>query len=79
MDDPTRGVDVGAKVEIYKLINSITANGGAVLMVSSDMPELLGISDNIMVMQKGKVTAYVSAEESTQEFLLEKAVGSEEL
>lgn len=77
MDEPTRGVDVGARVEVYNLINEITANGGAVLMISSDMPELLGISDNIMVMKKGRVTAMLESGECTQELILEKAAGSE--
>ncbi|MCL2864719.1 MAG: sugar ABC transporter ATP-binding protein [Lachnospiraceae bacterium] len=77
MDDPTRGVDVGAKVEIYKLINSLTAQGDSVLMISSDMPELLGISDNIMVMQKGRVSAMLSAAGCTQEKIFEKMAGEE--
>ena len=77
MDEPTRGVDVGARVEVYNLINEITGNGGAVLMISSDMPELLGISDNIMVMKRGRVTAMLESGECTQELILEKAAGSE--
>ena len=76
MDDPTRGVDVGAKVEIYKLINSITAGGGCVLLISSDMPELLGISDKIMVMRNGRSVAVLNTKECTQEIILEKAAGS---
>lgn len=55
LDEPTRGVDVGAKVEIYNIINEITANGGAVLMVSSDLPEVLGMSDRILVMSGGQL------------------------
>lgn len=57
LDEPTRGVDVGAKVEIYNIINEITANGGAVLMVSSDLPEVLGMSDRILVMSGGQLMA----------------------
>lgn len=53
LDEPTRGVDVGAKVEIYNIINDVTANGGAVLMVSSDLPEVLGMSDRVLVMSNG--------------------------
>ena len=75
MDDPTRGVDVGAKVEIYKIINELTARGDAVLMISSDMPELLAISDTIMVMKKGRVAAILPAKECTQELIFEKAAG----
>ena len=75
MDDPTRGVDVGAKVEIYKIINELTARGDCVLMISSDMPELLAIADTIMVMRKGRVTAIMPANEATQEIIFEKAAG----
>lgn len=75
MDDPTRGVDVGAKVEIYKIINELTAKGYGVLMISSDMPELLAMSDTIMVMKKGEVTAILPAGECTQEIIFEKAAG----
>ena len=77
MDEPTRGVDVGARIEIYKLINEITKNGGAVLMVSSDMPELLGMSDNIIVMKRGKISALLDVKECTQELIFEKAAGGE--
>lgn len=56
LDEPTRGVDVGAKVEIYNIINEVTANGGAVLMVSSDLPEVLGMSDRILVMSGGRIS-----------------------
>lgn len=77
MDDPTRGVDVGAKVEIYKLINELTAQGDGVLMISSDMPELLGIADTIMIMRKGRVSGILPAKECTQEIIFEKAAGGE--
>ena len=55
LDEPTRGVDVGAKVEIYNIINEVTAAGGAVLMASSDLPEVLGMSDRILVMSGGQL------------------------
>lgn len=55
LDEPTRGVDVGAKVEIYNIINDITSNGGAVLMVSSELPEVLGMSDRVLVMSGGRI------------------------
>jgi len=77
MDDPTRGVDVGAKVEIYKIINELTAKGCGVLMISSDMPELLAISDTIMVMKKGRVAAIMPAKDATQEIIFAKAAGGE--
>jgi ABC-type sugar transport system ATPase subunit len=77
MNEPTRGVDVGARVEVYKYINQITRNGGAVIMISSDMPELLGMSDNIVVMKRGKIVAKMRTGECTQEMIFEKAAGSE--
>ena len=55
LDEPTRGVDVGAKVEIYNIINELTAAGGAVLMVSSELPEVLGMSDRVLVMSGGRL------------------------
>ena len=67
LDEPTRGVDVGAKVEIYELMNSITAAGGAILMVSSELPEVLGMSDRILVMRDGEIAGELSAEEATQD------------
>lgn len=76
MDDPTRGIDVGSKVEVYKIINQLTAQGAGIIMISSDMPELLGMSDRIIVMRKGHITAYEEASACTQEFILEKAAGN---
>ncbi len=77
MDDPTRGVDVGAKVEVYKLINQLTADGAGVILISSDMPELLGISDNILVMKKGRIVASFDAKKCTQENIVQKAAGGD--
>ena len=55
LDEPTRGIDVGAKVEIYQLVNELTAAGAAVLMISSDLPEVLGMSDRVLVMAQGRI------------------------
>lgn len=74
LDEPTRGVDVGARVEIYELINKITANGGAVLMASSDMPEVMGMSDRILVMSAGRISGEMPASEATQEKIMALAV-----
>ncbi|MSS13127.1 sugar ABC transporter ATP-binding protein [Bifidobacterium tsurumiense] len=74
LDEPTRGVDVGARVEIYELINEITANGGAVLMASSDLPEVLGMSDKVLVMSEGRITGCLPANEATQESVMALAV-----
>ncbi|NEG70422.1 sugar ABC transporter ATP-binding protein [Bifidobacterium choloepi] len=74
LDEPTRGVDVGARVEIYELINAITANGGAVLMASSDLPEVLGMSDRVLVMSNGRISGEMPAAEATQEKVMALAV-----
>ncbi|MBD8728268.1 sugar ABC transporter ATP-binding protein [Frigoribacterium sp. CFBP 13707] len=70
LDEPTRGVDVGAKVEIYELVNAITAAGGAVVMVSSELPEVMGMSDRILVMRDGVVAGEVTAADATQDALM---------
>ncbi len=67
MDEPTRGIDVGAKVEIYELMNELTENGAGILMISSDLLEVLGMSDRILVMSGGRITGELSVEEATQE------------
>lgn len=72
-DEPTRGIDVGAKYEVYSLINHVAENGAAVIMISSDMAEILGMSDRIIVMCEGKVTGELSREEATQEAVLHLA------
>ncbi|MBR8740370.1 sugar ABC transporter ATP-binding protein [Nocardiopsis sp. MG754419] len=74
LDEPTRGVDAGAKVEIYRLVNELTASGHAVLMISSDLPEVLGMSDRILVMAQGRVTGELSAEDATQDAVMSLAV-----
>ncbi|MHA7276406.1 sugar ABC transporter ATP-binding protein [Arthrobacter sp. Hz1] len=74
LDEPTRGVDVGAKVEIYELMNAITAAGGAVVMVSSELPEVLGMSDRILVMSGGHISGELTAEEATQDAIMTLAV-----
>jgi ribose transport system ATP-binding protein len=74
-DEPTRGVDVGAKAEIYQLMNRLTASGVAILMISSEMLEVLGMSDRIIVMRGGHIAGQFSAKEATQEKLLQCALG----
>jgi ribose transport system ATP-binding protein len=74
-DEPTRGVDVAAKVEIYQLINRLTEAGAGVLMISSELPELLGMSDRILVMRGGRIQAEFDAAEATQERVLSAAFG----
>jgi ABC-type sugar transport system ATPase subunit len=79
MDDPTRGVDVGAKVEVYNLINKLVAKGAGVIFISTDMPELLGMSDRIMIMKKGSVAAISDISECSQQYILKLAAGSEKI
>jgi ribose transport system ATP-binding protein len=61
LEEPTRGVDVGAKFDIYSIVRELTAKGAAVILVSSDLPELIGISDRIAVMRQGEITTIVDA------------------
>ena len=75
LDEPTRGVDVGAKVEIYQIINDLTAKGVLVLMVSSELPEILGMCDRILVMHEGRMTGEFSREEANQERIMKCATG----
>ncbi|NAW66932.1 ribose ABC transporter ATP-binding protein RbsA [Photobacterium halotolerans] len=75
LDEPTRGVDVGAKKEIYQLINQFKADGMSIILVSSDMPEVLGMSDRILVMHEGRICGEFDAKDADQEKLLACAVG----
>ena len=75
-DEPTRGVDVGAKVEIYNLMNRLTAAGAGIIMISSELPELLGMSDRILVMHRGRIQAEFDAADATQERVLSAALGA---
>ncbi len=74
-DEPTRGIDVGAKTEIYQLMNRLTASGVAIIMISSELLEVLGMSDRILVMRGGRISGEFSAEEATQERILQCALG----
>ena len=70
LDEPTRGIDVGAKAEIYRLVAELAREGIALLVISSEMPELLGLADRILVMAGGRVVAELSREEATEERIL---------
>lgn len=74
MDEPTKGVDVGAKYAIYEIMNSLVSQGYGVIMVSSEMPEVLGMSDRIIVMREGRISRTLKIEEATQEKILEAAM-----
>jgi inositol transport system ATP-binding protein len=75
LDEPTRGIDVGAKSEIHKLMGEFAKNGMAVLMISSELPEILGMSDRILVMSEGRLTGELNREEATQENIMHFATG----
>ena len=75
MDEPTRGVDVGAKVEIYELMNRLTDAGAGILMISSELPEVLGMSDRIYVMRQGRIAAEIDARGATEHQVLQAALG----
>ncbi|KML64462.1 ribose ABC transporter ATP-binding protein RbsA [Pectobacterium peruviense] len=77
LDEPTRGVDVGAKKEIYQLINQFKEEGLSIILVSSEMPEVLGMSDRIIVMHEGRLSGDFPIEQATQEALMAAAVGKQ--
>ncbi|ENA50796.1 heme ABC exporter, ATP-binding protein CcmA [Escherichia coli 2729250] len=72
-DEPTRGIDVGAKLEIYELMNRLVAKGKSIIMISSELPEGLGMCDRILVMRSGRITGELSAKEATQEKIMQYA------
>ena len=72
LDEPTRGIDVGAKKEIYMLINQLKENGKAIIMISSEMPEILGMSDRVLILHEGRCKGELSRDEATQEKIMEK-------
>jgi ribose transport system ATP-binding protein len=74
-DEPTRGIDVGAKTEIYNLMNRLAEKGVAIIMISSELPEILGMSDRVLVMHEGRITGEFRGDEATQEAILASATG----
>ena len=76
LDDPTRGIDVGAKYEIYKLMNELAAQGIAIIMISSELEEVMGMSDRIMVMHEGRAAGIIDAADATQEKIMALATGT---
>jgi rhamnose transport system ATP-binding protein len=75
VDEPTRGIDVGTKAEVHRLLSSLAADGLAVLMVSSDLPEALGMADRVLVMHEGRISAELSRDEATEETVMAAATG----
>jgi ribose transport system ATP-binding protein len=76
-DEPTRGIDVGSKVEIYELMNELAAAGKAMIMISSELPELLGMSDRVLVMHEGRLAGELSRADATQEQIMRLATGGD--
>ena len=74
LDEPTRGVDVGAKAEIYKIINDLASKGFAIIMVSSELPELIAVSDRIIVMREGRISGEIDAKDVTEEQVMALAI-----
>ena len=75
LDEPTRGVDVGAKAEIYRLIDRLARDGMAIMLISSEMPELLALSDRIVVMQDGRLSPVIEKKDATEEMIVSHALG----
>jgi len=75
LDEPTRGVDVGAKVDIYHIINDMAARGVGILFISSELPEILGMSDRILVMREGRLVGEFNRTQASEEKLLACAAG----
>jgi putative multiple sugar transport system ATP-binding protein len=77
LDEPTRGIDVGAKYEIYTIIARLASEGKAIIVISSEMPELLGISDRIYVMSEGRMVGEMAAQGASQEKIMRAIVRGE--
>ncbi|MCB0031991.1 MAG: sugar ABC transporter ATP-binding protein, partial [Anaerolineales bacterium] len=75
LDEPTRGIDVGAKAEVHHIINDLAAQGLGIILISSDLPEVLAMSDRILVMREGRQMGIFDREEATQELILTAAMG----
>ncbi|HIU50655.1 MAG TPA: sugar ABC transporter ATP-binding protein, partial [Candidatus Limousia pullorum] len=72
-DEPTRGIDVGAKYEIYCIISELAKEGKAIILISSEMSELIGMADRVMVMCDGRITGFIDGKDATQENIMELA------
>ena len=75
LDEPTRGIDVGAKSEIYQIMNELTEQGVSIIMISSDMPELISMSDRVLVVRNGEITGELQKDEITEEEIIKRALG----
>ena len=77
LDEPTRGIDIGAKVEVHRIISDLAASGLAIILISSDLPEVLAMSDRIVVLHEGRITAEIGRAEATEELVMYAATGQE--
>ena len=77
LDEPTRGIDVGAKYEIYSLMNEMVSKGMSIIMISSELPEVIGMSDRIYVMCEGRITGEVSGADATEHNIMRLATDTE--
>ena len=77
LDEPTRGIDIGAKVEVHRIISELAASGLGIILISSDLPEVLAMSDRLIVMHEGRITAELPRAEATQERVMFAATGQE--
>ncbi len=75
LDEPTRGIDVGSKAEIHKLVSELAASGKAIILISSEMPEIISMSDRIIVMHEGRNSGVLTREQATQETIMHLATG----
>jgi rhamnose transport system ATP-binding protein len=75
MDEPTRGIDIGAKAEVHGLMHQLAADGVAILMISSELPEIIHMSDRILVMRQGRIAGELARSEATQEAVMALATG----
>jgi putative multiple sugar transport system ATP-binding protein len=79
LDEPTRGIDVGAKYEIYTIINRLASEGKAIILISSELPEILGVCDRIYVMREGRIVGEVPAHEASQEIIMKYIMTQQEV
>ena len=77
LDEPTRGIDVGAKAEVHRMIGDLAGKGSAIVLISSELPEVLGMSDRIVVLREGRVAAELDRDGATSERIMDAATGVE--
>jgi rhamnose transport system ATP-binding protein len=75
VDEPTRGIDVGTKAEVHRILDGLVADGMAVLMISSELPEVLGMADRVLVLREGRLTAELSRDEADEHTIMRAATG----